>query len=167
MSTKNICEVDLLTNITENTNAIVEENGSLRRVNLIDMIYPIGSIYMSVNNVDPSMLFGGTWDKIKDTFLLSSGDIYELESTGGEAEHTLTTNEIPAHAHTLPAHTFTWGDGSCGVNIPSAVAISGAPTQNTLCTKQGDWNKTMQNGGGQPHNNMPPYLTVNMWKRIS
>lgn len=86
-------------------------------------IYPVGSIYMSVNNVNPSTVFGGTWEQIKDRFLLASGDTYNNGQTGGSATHTpsgtvgahsLTTNEIPAHTHgyntasaTTDNHTLT------------------------------------------------------------
>ena len=56
-------------------------NGGSTKV-LIDAIYPVGSIYMSVNNVNPSVLFGGTWEQIKDTFLLSAGDTYNAGSKG-------------------------------------------------------------------------------------
>ena len=43
---------------------------------VIDMVYPVGAIYMSVNNTNPGNLFGGTWEQIKDRFLLSAGDTY-------------------------------------------------------------------------------------------
>ena len=66
----------------------------------LDKQYPVGSIYLSVNNTNPSELFGGTWERIKDKFLLASGDTYSNGSTGGSATHTLTTNEMPSHKHT-------------------------------------------------------------------
>lgn len=61
--------------------------------------YPIGSIYLSVNNTNPETIFGGKWEQIKDKFLLACGSTYSNGSTGGEATHKLTTNEIPAHSH--------------------------------------------------------------------
>ena len=123
---------------------------------LIDLIYPIGSIYMNVANTEPSLLFPGTeWERLKDRFLLGSGDNYALGSTGGEATHTLTVNEIPSHNHSV--YNENSGGGSLSVNS----AIAGA--------KKGyGWNiMTTNTGGGAAHNNMPPYLTVNIWKRIS
>jgi hypothetical protein len=66
----------------------------------LNIIYPVGSIYMSVNNVSPETFMGGTWEQIKDTFLLSAGDTYTAGATGGEATHTLTVEEIPSHTHT-------------------------------------------------------------------
>lgn len=74
---------------------------------LYGLIYPIGSIYLSVNSVDPSTLFGGTWEKIKDRFLLSSGDTYSNGSIGGEASHTLTINEMPSHKHRINQYKST------------------------------------------------------------
>ena len=124
------------------------------------MVYPVGSIYMSMNAVNPQTLFGGTWEKLKDRFLLGAGDTYELGATGGEAEHTLTVGEMPSHIHTYagkPANdTYTWAAPNMRVEYvytadnpyPANVASSSV-------------------GGSQPHNNMPPYLTVNMWKRTA
>ena len=62
---------------------------------LLDKTYPVGSIYMSVNSTSPADLFGGTWEQIKDTFLLAAGDTYSAGSTGGETEGWLTIDEIP------------------------------------------------------------------------
>ena len=64
-------------------------------------MYPIGSIYRSVKSTDPSELFGGTWQMLKDVFLMAAGDKYAAGSTGGEAEHVLTVEEMPAHSHGL------------------------------------------------------------------
>ena len=66
---------------------------------MLDNVYPVGSIYMSVNNTNPSTLFGGTWQQIQDRFLLAAGATYAAGATGGEATHTLTTDEMPAHSH--------------------------------------------------------------------
>ena len=63
--------------------------------------YPVGSIYLSVNSTNPGTIFGGTWEQIKDRFLLACGSTYSNGSTGGEAKHTLTTNEMPSHSHAL------------------------------------------------------------------
>lgn len=78
---------------------------------IVDKIYPVGSIYMSVNATSPSTLFGGTWAKIEGRFLLGSSSGYSLGATGGEATHTLTVGEIPSHTH---ATTFYNDDFSNG-----------------------------------------------------
>ena len=56
--------------------------------------FPVGSIYLSVNNTNPGSVFGGTWVQIKDRFLLGAGSTYTAGKTGGSATHTLTINEI-------------------------------------------------------------------------
>ena len=71
----------------------------------LDKVYPVGSIYMSVNSTDPGTLFGGTWAKIEGQFLLGSSTTYPLGSTGGEATHTLTTAEMPSHSHVVTRAT--------------------------------------------------------------
>ena len=68
---------------------------------ILDTIYPVGSIYMSVNSTDPSSFLGGSWAPLKDRFLLAAGDKYAGGSTGGEASHTLTISEMPSHNHTF------------------------------------------------------------------
>ena len=80
--------------------------------NLINIIYPVGAIYMSTSNVSPATFIGGTWEQIKDRFLLTAGDTYAAGSTGGSATHTLTTAQMPSHTHTTDsqgAHTHTRG----------------------------------------------------------
>lgn len=66
---------------------------------IVDLIYPVGSIYMSANSTSPATLFGGSWTRIQDRFLLAAGSSYSAGATGGEASHTLTTSEMPAHSH--------------------------------------------------------------------
>ena len=75
-------------------------------------LYPIGSVYISFNSADPSTLFGGTWQRLKDTFLLASGDAYAAGSTGGSATKTISVSNMPAHNHSVNAsgnhsHTAT------------------------------------------------------------
>ena len=76
--------------------------GGSSKADIISLIYPIGAIYISASNVNPSQLFGGVWEQLKDRFLLGVGDTYTtVGATGGEASHTLTVDEIPSHSHTL------------------------------------------------------------------
>ena len=77
----------------------------LTKLDLLDMIYPVGSIYMSVNSSNPGSLFGGTWEKMPAGRVLipegksSWGTTYTAGSQGGEATHTLTVDEMPSHKH--------------------------------------------------------------------
>ena len=75
-------------------------------------LYPVGSVYISFNSTDPSTLFGGTWQRLKDTFLLANGDAYAPNTTGGSATKTLATSNLPAHTHTCASagsHTHNRG----------------------------------------------------------
>ena len=127
--------------------------------------YPVGSIYMSVNSTSPASMFGGTWEQIKDKFLLSAGNNYSSGSTGGEATHTLTTNEMPAHNHQLRCSTTDYWSGAPHVLTKSAA--SGNADGEILQGPDIWWSGVGATGGGQAHNNMPPYLAVYCWKRIS
>lgn len=75
---------------------------------LMKLIYPVGSLYWSSNNTNPSQLFGGTWSQIKDKFILSAGDTYKNNDIGGSATVTLTVNQIPSHTHTGPSHSHSF-----------------------------------------------------------
>jgi hypothetical protein len=75
-------------------------------------LYPVGSVYISFNATDPSTLFGGTWQRLKDTFLLANGDSYAPNTSGGSATKTIGVNNLPAHTHscsTVGNHTHTRG----------------------------------------------------------
>lgn len=120
---------------------------------MFQMMYPVGSIYISVTNTNPSDLFGGTWEQIKDLFLLSAGDTYSVGETGGSATHTLTVNEMPNHNHTLKGSAV--GSSDKGETVAYGGATSGIDMRSLSST-----------GGGQSFSIMPPYLAVYMWKRI-
>lgn len=118
--------------------------------------YPIGAIYLSVDATNPSKLFGGTWEQIKDRFLFACGSTYSNGDTGGEAAHKLTYNELPSEVVTgycadnqKSWPTGCWGNYSTAAYSTNVIRLSG------------------QGSGNQPHNNMPPYLAVYIWKRIS
>ena len=129
-------------------------------------IYPIGSIYMSAGSASPASLFGGTWESIGGRFLLGADAAYAAGRTGGEATHKLTTNEIPGHQH----GPITIGND--GVNIIHWLSNSQSSSKNswgfTYDTEMsGNELYSGYAGGGGAHNNMPPYLAVYMWKRVS
>ena len=124
-----------------------------------DLIYPIGAIYLSVSATNPAILFGGKWEQIKDRFLLAAGDIYAIGTTGGEATHKLTIEEMPSHKHQIKTNNDDWNNSPNGGNY--GTTHDGANSwYNT------NW-YTENSGGNAAHNNMPPYLTVYMWKRVA
>ena len=137
-----------------NTAVATLNAAKLAKTELLDAVYPIGSLYMSVNAADPNTLFGGTWERLNDRFLLAAGDTYAAGATGGEAAHTLTVEEMPSHSHEIQYISAETGDSVAGV--------TGAPTANWWSA---DYIRAT--GGGAAHNNMPPYLTVYMWKRTA
>ena len=122
---------------------------------LLKLIYPVGSIYMSTVNTSPStFITGTTWTQLENRFLLGAGSSYTAGATGGEATHTLTVDEIPSHSHTTPIY-YNSNSGTVTANRASYANQSSSkiPTEST--------------GGGQAHNNMPPYLVVYMWERTT
>lgn len=87
---------------------VFEVLNSLDKVDeVISKVYPVGSIYMSVNDTDPGTLFGGTWQQIQGKFLLGASSGHSAGSTGGAETVTLSAGNIPAHTHTIPDHTHT------------------------------------------------------------
>lgn len=133
------------------------EEVNTRVDNIFDYIYPVGSIYLSLDGTfDPNVLFGGTWLRIKSAFLYGASDsgTYAIGNEGGEEEHTLTISEMPSHSH-----SYSMIDG-IGSDLP--MFYSG--NNNEMYSY---YRSTSDVGGGQSHNNMPPYLCVNMWKRIA
>ena len=152
---------DIIDNLTStDTNKPLSANQGrmlknlINNIDVLNLTYPIGSIYMSVNDTNPSSLFGGTWEQIKDTFLLACGDTYTNGATGGEATHTLTVDEMPSHSHAM----YRVNENACngGTGSFSSNSCNSGWTMNSLAT-----------GGSQAHNNMPPYLAVYMWKRTA
>ena len=134
---------------------------------LIDVIYPVGSIYMSVNSVNPSTLFGGTWEQIKDKFLLSSGDTYSNGATGGSADAV-----VVSHRHTIENEDYyfvgkkkTDGAGTKRVTVPTSG--SNYAYVSSANASFGNFGGTQYNGVDGTGKNMPPYLTVNVWKRTA
>nr|DAL94179.1 MAG TPA: baseplate protein [Caudoviricetes sp.] len=130
---------------------------------LVDLFYPIGSIYMSTDSTSPQSRFTGTyWLPIYDRFLLGAGNAYKARAKGGEATHTLTQQEIPSHYH----DEYVGNDGGPD-SAPSG--YSGWP--NVAYIGKKTWwakgAKTSDAGGDGAHNNMPPYYTVYMWRRVT
>lgn len=143
----------------------------------VDAFYPVGSIYMSVNAIDPSTFFGGTWERIAQgrtlvgegspqqnsnilTGTITSSQMnwkFNINDTGGEYEHQLTITEMPSHAHQGVIDVTDVGINNGG-NLPGVA-----------CTYQwntiGSYIRTKGTGGNGNHNNIQPYLVVYIWKR--
>ena len=152
---KGTLDSDAAGNLKNQIDAANEKIDTLN--NGLAQLYPVGSIYLSVNDTNPGTFIGGTWEQIKDRFLLAAGDNYAVGSTGGEAQHTLTVDEMPEHSH---SQRLEWSNYT-GYGIPGEVT-----SPNVHARVDADIN-TGSAGGSQPHNNMPPYLAVYMWVRTA
>ena len=155
-------------------NAYFEKNVFVGGKTLVDLIYPVGSVYISFNNkADPSMLFGGTWERIRNRFLWAATENGVMGETGGEESHRLTISEMPSHNGHLSAGI----DGHVPIGKGN---YEGYLNKNVSNPYPGGgyrgWNVYAGNemhpaseavGGGKPHNNMPPFIQVAMWKRIA
>lgn len=141
--------------------------------------YPVGSIYMSVAATDPGTLFGGTWQRIYGKFLFAADGNIPAGRTGGELEHTLTEDELPSlrggimtgSGENLPDTNgygvFRSANGICRTTTPRH---NGQPMQNawsSFPTGEAYAALDISFGGGQAHNNMPPYLSVYVWQRTA
>ena len=168
---------------------------------LIDIIYPIGAIYISANAVSPSILFGGEWEQIEDRFLLASGNTYIpsydnqgfANKTGGASSVTLTADQsgLRAHGHGMShnhgmAHThrhrhteqnkYSDGSGSASAYVYSSGRnavdhyTSYDETASSKNTTDGASKTTTDDNTSssaiEAHDNMPPYLVVNIWIRV-
>lgn len=123
---------------------------------ILDNVYPVGSIYMSVNSTNPKNLFGGTWEQIQGKFLFGMNSNYPAGSTGGEITHKLTQAEMPKHNHII----YTPNAG--GPDVGAAIGFPEVGSKNTWWAEACMTGKT---GDNEAHNNMPPYLSVYIWKR--
>ena len=132
---------------------------------VFDLIYPVGSIYINTNDVNPAVLFGGTWERFaQGRTLVSIGSVrddagnvktFEEGERGGEITHKLTTSELPAHSHNVKVDKLTTSAGRA-----SHLAVSPI---------LGDYSNFAADSVGSDvaHNNMQPYVAVYIWKRLS
>lgn len=138
---------------------------------VFNLIYPVGSIYISTVNQNPGTLFDiGEWTQIKDRFLLAAGSTYSAGATGGEAQHKLTAKELPQMRGTISTHGVYSGTPIAGVSgVFSATHKCSGKYMTGSASGHDSVDTIAYNNGGEDvaHNNMPPYLTVYMWKRVS
>lgn len=128
---------------------------------VLDNVYPVGAVYMSMNSTNPGTLFGGTWEQVQGKFLLGASSSYPSGSSGGEEKHTLTESEMPSHKHVAfygitGAVDDYLGGSAADYGLRRASYGSGSSTYETSLT-----------GSGSAHNNMPPYLSVYIWYRTA
>lgn len=135
--------------------------------NFLLAAHPVGSIYQTISPENPSVTFGGgTWERIEGKFIMGASDTNPAGSTGGEAEHTLTKSELPRIREQLTGLT------AYNANVVGTDKVLSLVEENTRSNVQpGNSAKyaslTMSLGDSQPHNNIPPYYSVYIWRRVA
>ena len=145
--------------ISENDNFTnTRDNETELKASVLEMVYPVGSIYIGTTNVNPSTFIGGEWQRYAQGKVLvgvneEDEDFSEAEITGGEKQHQLTVEEIPSHNHVL---------GVSGSNAGNSIypIVGGSSKYGSQAHAIG------YAGGNQAHNNLQPYIVTYMWKRI-
>ena len=160
--------------VDSNKTSILDLTNKENSNNIFLKTYPVGSIYISTSSANPSTIYGGTWERYGQGKTLvglneSETEFSTINKIGGEKTHTLTINEMPSHNHQIGS-----GDGSNGLIIGSAPESNILVGVNNYYIKYdgvGNGPSTYLNtynvGGSSAHNNLQPYITVYMWKRIS
>ena len=133
---------------------------------ICNLIYPVGSIKMTVTNANPSNYLGGTWSlwgagRVPVGIDTSQTEFDTSEKTGGTKTHTLTKEQIPSHNHEIPELK---DDSGSNHTYPKNTSRAARTTTGTF---KAWWGNTGSTGGGQPHNNLQPYITCYMWKRTA
>lgn len=139
----------------------------------IENCYPIGAIYISTANTNPNSALGfGTWTQIEDKFLLAAGSTYIGGNTGGIATVKLNKENLPAISGTIAMHSQgvatnihdVTGCFSSGLTNEDSYRTGGTQTGGAPSIGRINYNN---GGNGTAHENMPPYLVVYIWQRIS
>lgn len=115
-------------------------------------VYPVGSVYISYNSTSPAELFGGTWTSMTGVFPYFNAGT----ATGGSNTHTLTTTQMPSHAHTVYGTRASTNTGTSNVYVENWTTM--ANDRNTT---------TSYSGGSGSHNNMPAYQSFYAWRRTA
>lgn len=149
------------------------EARSIALENIFDIIYPVGSIVQYADaSIDPNKLLGGRWQRIQGKFLFGADSSHAIGSEGGSETQTLTIANLPRHMH----YTIRLGtEGETSPDYLHTVARSdfkNSPWENARYQLYGvdaeaNAGKSSYVGNGTAHNNMPPYLTVYIWKRTA
>lgn len=136
--------------------------------NFYKKAYPVGAIYMNVGTNNPNTLFPDTtWVKIENRSILGVGDTYTTASaTGGAETHTITENTMPSHSHTVPC--YNCGQEAKGYGCRQGSSAGAFNNRMVVLTANAYQVGILKNkGSGSSHSNMPPYFTVNIWRRTA
>ena len=136
--------------------------------NMLDYIYPIGSLYItSLDNFDPSSSFGGKWKRVaRGRVIVGEGttiDInseeqtFDINTEGGEYRHVLLQEELPSHKHHSP---------NCTLNAQDYAGVATWPLPRmSMILKTTPLTSTSNTGNNSPHNNIMACVVKNIWER--
>lgn len=183
-SRNNKFELDSEGNLSVKSITAEEGLPAQQEIDILNSVYPVGSIYLSTSSTSPTTLFGGVWQQITNRFLLCCGSSYANGTTGGASTVALTTQNLPAHTHAVTgttagagSHNHTSGTKEMSIKNGSLGTWSGLRPEGYSSDATVTGTNTVANhthsinfqsgsvGSGTAHNNMPPYLAVYAWKR--
>lgn len=128
---------------------------------VVERDHPVGSLYISENPTSPAELYGGTWEQIKDSFILAAGDTYPAGSTGGSATKTIARTNLPNESINVKT-LYTKGSEGSAFDVISITYEHSDGSGNFSHT-----GKTDPLGNGTPLNILPPYYSVYIWRRVA
>ena len=140
-----VIKADLIGNVTGNAATATKLDTATLVSDLLDKVYPVGSIYMSAVNVSPASFLGGTWQAIEQgRMLMAAGSSWQAGTTGGAAYHTLTVQEMPAHDHSATetaagGHTHGASTDSAGAHSHSGGTNNAGNHYHTGTTNGAGW----------------------------
>lgn len=138
---------------------------TVRQLPTVEDLWPVGSIYLSLDPTDPATRFGGVWERIENAFLLAASAAHPAGEGGGEEQHALTHAELPRVSVRLP-HVAGY-NGNYGLEgCENGVVSNGDRHEGAAVPLDSAFWHRVSVGGNAAHNNMPPYLSVYMWKRV-
>lgn len=136
---------------------------------ILELTYPIGAVYISEDSTSPASLFGGTWERIKDKFILAAGDTYSNGATGGSSTHSHSADNLVA--------LFTMNNDSSKMHLDAQNKSVSSWTTNRKYTINSNWSApgvgnsdtlgTTVVGTTGNTSTLPPYEVKYMWKRIA
>lgn len=157
----------------------IPKGGHLKSLTLEDitgianLIYPVGSIYMSLNPVNPSTLFGGTWEQIEDRFLLAAGATYKGGTENANGVSSKVTVNIPNHKHLTPLVKsgnylgfWTGGDSKSHTSSNRIVVTGGTYTNSAAATSYYTGTDGACSTDVTVPPTLPPYMAVYVWRRV-
>ena len=143
--------------------------GAAAKGSLLDLIYPVGSVYLSMVNASPATFFGGTWQLLPAKYLMSAGAVYSGGAEGGHSTHThstgshsLTVDELPSHRHDI-AGSYGYGEYA----ETTAFGGGATPAGGMMHSQYAGSGAAHSHGNTESADNDPLYVAVFAWKRTA